>query len=114
MQEWMDNLKALIKLAGDFLGLVADVVNLFGSQDTAGTGALRDRKLVPGGPTGRGGGGVRLGSPDRVPTTTLSNNSNINPPVVNVYMDPITGKSVVKIIKTEARRKGVDPRALIG
>jgi hypothetical protein len=114
MAEWMDNLKALIKLAGDFLGLVAEVVKLFGSQDTAGTAALRDRRQAPGGPTGRGGGGVRLGSPDRVPTTTLSNNSNINPPVVNVYMDPITGKSVVKIIKTEARRKGVDPRALIG
>lgn len=54
-------------------------------------------------------GGNKPETKPNVPTTTLSNNTNINPPIVNVTVNPITGKQTVDIVKSYARGKGLKP-----
>jgi hypothetical protein len=49
-----------------------------------------------------------------VPTSTLPSNTNINPPVVNVYVDPITGKQVTKLLRNTAKVNGIPMSKLLG
>jgi len=95
--EWIDGLKDLIKLAGDFLGLAKDVQDLFSGRLT------KDKP-----------GATPKAAPKFQEMTTLQQNNILGrtgnmalpSPNVNVYVDPITGKSVVKLLEREASRRG--------
>jgi hypothetical protein len=91
---------------GDLLLRIADyVADLMDNWDFI-AGAFdfgKNLGFVPAAPT----------KPTNMPTTTLPSNTNINPPIVNVYVDPITGKQVTKLLRNTAKVNGIPMSKLL-
>lgn len=98
--DWIDGLKDLIKLAGDFLGIAGKVASLFDQK--AKDKALTKAAGAPNGLNYLGGGQTKFFTTP----TALTGNMMMPPPIVNVKIDPITGKSVTKLLQGEASRRG--------
>lgn len=109
---WMKDLKALIKLAGDFLGLVGDVANLLDSKNKAtnGQGAIgavaKAYKSTPFAQETIAGQNAILG---RTGSMSLA-------PVINLQVNtnPITGDAVAKLLKGTAQKRGITVGKMIG
>jgi hypothetical protein len=105
---WMDDLKAMIKLAGDFLGLVGDVAKLLDGES--------NQRAVLADPNGRmalnpmrGG----LGYANTSQQLASGTGPNMAGPAVYISVDPIDGK-ISRLLKSEAQKKGTTMRRLIG
>jgi hypothetical protein len=131
LSQWMTDLEALIKLAGDFLGLVGETAALL---DSSG----KDRKAGNPAPasniytgstvktTGLGDAGVvnqlhnivygaikdiKLDPVSSMKAVPLGGGVTVN---VDVKSDPITGKSIVKVLKQEASTRGTTVGKVLG
>jgi len=101
---WMKDLKALIKLAGDFLGLVAQVADLLGStgkrQSNTGTGNLNATNIMT-------GTRIKAITPDNKAGWT-SVGKEIGNIVMNVTVNGVTNASqVVTELQKLAQKKGI-------
>jgi hypothetical protein len=99
---WMKDLKAMIKLAGDFLGIAGKIADLIGNDD-AKAKALTSAAGKPNGLNYLGGGQTPMFT---TPTMMTGNMGRAPQPIVNVKVDPITGKSIVTLLEREASRRG--------
>lgn len=106
---WMKDLKALIKLAGDFLGIAGQVASLFDdkAKDKRLQSVLNTREgsaafnWLGSGPTGK----FKYTSAELI---NMSNSNMYAPaPTINVKVNPITGDAVAELLRKGARRRGI-------
>jgi hypothetical protein len=99
LKTWMEDLKTMIKLAGQFLGLVKNVASLFDQEakDKALTSAAKSKN----GLNYLGGGQTSFMS---TPSTLGSSLGNMT---LQVNVDPITGTKVTKLLKNTAKVGGI-------
>jgi len=105
---WMKDLKTMIKLAGDFLGLVSQVATLLGSS---GENRLKNKApiVMPG--TGRT---VPIVAPDDKSKWTDVGNQ-FRDVVMNVTVNGVaSGQDVVTALTSYARGKGIPMSRLLG
>lgn len=101
---WMKDLKALIKLAGDFLNLVGEVQGLLNSKQNqksvlstqAGRDALNPFK---------GGYGYKSTSEQISKTSNMAAIGGT--PTINIKVNPITGDAVAQLLKGTAQKRGI-------
>lgn len=99
---WMEDLKDMIKLAGDFLGIAKDVANLLGNQ------GAKDKALTKAANAKNGLNYLGGGQTPMYTTPTAMSGNMFQQPIVNfkVEVNPITGKQIVTMLKGEASRRG--------
>lgn len=113
--EWIDGLKDLITLAGDFLGIAKQVAGLFDQK--AKSKALTNAVNTQAGKNGLNflGGGQATGRLAYTSAQSLnaSSSGTMFAPKIVVNVDPITGKSVTKLLQGEASRRGTSVGRMI-
>lgn len=111
---WMKDLKTMIKLAGDFLGLASQVADLLGSsgarQSKTGQGNLNATNIM----TGTNIKAVTADNKAAWNSVGAAIKEAMGNVTLNVKVDAITGKSVTTVLKGEARRLGVPLSKLLG
>lgn len=97
---WMEDLKALLTLAGQFLDMVGEVAQLLDTKTNqkAVLSNKNDRMALN---PFRGGLGYTS-----MNQQLASGTPNLNAPEIHIYVDPIDGK-ISRMLKKEARSKGI-------
>lgn len=101
MDQWISDLKTLIGLASDFLGLVRNVTGIFDQKQkdkalTSAAGAKNGLNYLGGGQT------QMFTTPTAMSTSAGTPNITLQ-----VNVDPITGTKVTKLLKTTAQTRGI-------
>lgn len=101
MDQWISDLKMLIGLASDFLGLVRNVSGAFDQNAknkalTSAAGAKNGLNYLGGGQT-----------PMFTTPTAMSTSAGTPNITLQVNVDPITGTKVTKLLKTTAQTRGI-------
>lgn len=102
---WMQDLKAIIKLAGDFLDIAGKVASLLddNKKNAAYQSAISTKK-------GKYALDFSGQSSDYRTTSQIINQGSSNlyaPPTINVKVNPITGDAVAELLRGSAKRKGI-------
>lgn len=108
---WMDDLKALIKLAGDFLNLVGEVQGVLDDKkkSKALTSALNTREgsaafnWLGGGPTGK----FAYTSAEALAKSGGNMAAIGGTPTINIKVNPITGDAIAELLRGTAKRRGI-------
>lgn len=108
---WMDDLKALLKLAGDFLNLVGEVQGLLDDKkkSQALTSALNTREgsaafnWLGGGPTGK----FAYTSAEALAKSGGNMAAIGATPTINIKVNPITGDAIATLLKGTAQKRGI-------
>jgi len=102
MESWIEDLKVLISLAGDFLGLVSDVANLLKEKPSqSGAAAISGVKTAYGSNYKTTADVINKGTGPMM--STVGN----QPPIINVKVNPITGDAVAELLRKGAQRRGI-------
>jgi hypothetical protein len=109
MDQWISDLKTLIELAANFLGLLRNITGAFPQADknkalTSAAGATNGLNYL-------GGGQTKMFT---TPTAMSGNMSSTPNMTLQVNVDPITGTKVTKLLKTTAQTRGIPLRQLLG
>lgn len=112
MDQWIADLKMLIGLASDFLGLVRNVAGIFdqSQKDQALTKAAKSKNGL-----NYLGGGQATGPNAYTNAQSLnaSSTGNMFAPTIIVNVDPIDGK-ISRMLKKESQSKGIPMSKLLG
>jgi len=105
MDQWISDLKMLIGLAADFLGLVRNITGLFAQDD-------KNKALTSAAKSKNGlnylGGGQATGprAISNAESLNMSSAGNMFAPTIVVNVDPIDGK-ISRMLKKESQTKGI-------
>lgn len=102
---WMEDLRAVIKLAGDFLDIAGKVASLLddNKKNAAYQSAISTKK-------GKYALDFSGQSSDYRTASQIINQGSSNlyaPPTINVKVNPITGDAVAELLRGSAKRKGI-------
>lgn len=100
-KQWMSDLKIIIKLAADFLGLVANVASLFDQN-------LKDRTFTEAAKKTNGLNYLGGGQTKFLTTPTMPLSGNMSNVTMNITVNgAVSGNDVVKALKNVANTRGV-------
>lgn len=110
---WMKDLKAIIKLAGQFLDLVGQVSALLGQNSTGSDKAAKNKANQVAFTSGPSFGNLptagQAGVLGRTGNMTVIDNSK---PIININ-GVVSGQDVLRALRSEARRKGLSVGRMI-
>jgi hypothetical protein len=106
LNSWLESLKSMIKLAGDFLNIAGNVADLFNQdkKDSALTKAAQNKN----GLNYLGGGQTSF-----LTTPQAKNMGSLGNMTLQVNVDPITGTKVTKLLKNTAKVNGIPMSKLL-
>jgi hypothetical protein len=111
MDQWISDLKMLIQLASDFLGLVRNITGTFAQSDK--NAALTSAAKAKNGLNYLGGGqATGKNAITNAQSLNMASTGNMFAPTIVVNVDPIDGK-ISRMLRKEAMSKGIPMSKLL-